>query len=107
MKYEIQLDQDNLYSLYYTTIKGFFSVDTNIEISYDIYDKHQNLIEDAITQTFTITTANGIESRIREKTFLREFTRIIVKISSEDEVFHRLTWISSDIRYKKKNLINK
>lgn len=127
LKQEINLgDLDGLHQLVNTSIKGFISDGGNITVSFDIYNKDGILTTDFKTFTLTaggsIVNAEGfnefsfgdgfgggpdnlnlLETRGKKRTRIRQFTRIIMKITSSDSFPHKLTWISLDTRFKGEN----
>ena len=119
---------DTLFDLFSTTVKGFISGDSNITISYDIYDKFGIKTVDFLQFTLSSDTVNTnllgfnsmgfsgafgtfasdelVETRSEIHTPISEFSRIIMRITSEDSAPHELTWISVDIRAKGENITN-
>ena len=123
---------DGLHSLAQTVIKGFFSLDSIVEFNYDYYDKHGVKFTNALRggwQAITVTEVTGnikgigeeeiggsiagvsisnpvIETRYGRTTNLREFSRLIFKLRSEDNVSHEITWIQPRTRNKDSNITN-
>ena len=108
---------DNLYALMETKVKGFISNGSSIRIHFDIYTKNGDYIKDfaqyglsyggivAITEGFndlgfndggfenSAITTNLIETRCSRRTRIREFSRLIVRITSNDVYPHEINWI--------------
>lgn len=118
LKQEIKFGAlDELFELVTTKIKGFFSQDSSISVSFDIYD-HDGVLQENY-KSYTLTSAglqgdgegfndlgfgdgfgggidntNNIETRAAKRTRIRQFTRLIMKIQSTDSFPHKFTWIT-------------
>ena len=128
LEFEVPLGTDALYELNSTVIKGRKSADSNIKISYDIYDKfgvkQENFLQMQIGGDDVGTDVKGFgnagfaggfggdvldemtEFRAERDTPINEFSRLIMRIESEDNALHEFTWISVDIALKSENDTN-
>jgi len=119
-------DTDSIKELVETTIKGFFSQQGLINISFDIYDKygilHTNFKSYTLNSAGLNANAKGfnefgfgdgfgegtnntnlIETRASKRTRISKFTRIILNITSSDSYPHEFTYIKLDTRSKGEN----
>lgn len=122
---EIPLSLDSLYRLNWTTIKWEFETDAVAKFAFDIYEKNgtfnrgrleyqitTNWITDLLTKedwdwllledwdSFWLEWAWTEQIRIKEQTYIDEFSRIIVRITSNDTKFHKINWISLQTQVK-------
>ena len=123
---EIQMPLNSLNSLIATEIKWFFNSNTSLIISYDIYDAQWIKYTDFLTQTLSIPSGNSyvqwfneiwftewgywwysisdnIETLAKNITKIDEFTRIVLKIRSDDTYNHIINWIWLYIESKGEN----
>jgi len=123
---EIQMPLNSLNSLIATEIKWFFNSNTSLIISYDIYDAQWIKYTNFLTQTLSIPSGNSyvqwfneiwftewgywwysisdnIETLAKNITKIDEFTRIVLKIRSDDTYNHIINWIWLYIESKGEN----
>lgn len=119
-----------------TYIQGIFSLSTQLKICYDIFDSEGNFIQNKMCQLWnpnlnSSTIANGwgieafgedpfggdsgpggyvaIESFAGARDYIRNFQRIRVRITGNDELPHVLNWvkllIKKEIPIRRRNLV--
>lgn len=128
---EIQTPLNSLNSLNAIEIKWFFNSDTNLTISFDIYDADWIKNEDFITQTISIpwwnsyfswfdefwfwewwfwwyTISENIETLAKNVFNIDQFTRIILKIKSDDIYGHTINyiWLYIESMWENKTYLN-
>lgn len=94
-KRELTLGIDSLHALTHTLLKGFTSQNSSITISFDIYDKFGTLETDKLTLTLSNPSSGDlIEKFFKKRSKIREFSRIIMKIESDDKAPHKFNYFS-------------
>jgi len=117
-----------------TYIQGIFSLSTELRICYDIYDVEGNFIPEKLCQTWfpndSVSPKSGwgidewggsswggegsesenmIESFSGAKNYIRNFQRIRVKITGNDQLPHELNWVKllfkPKVQIRRRNLI--
>lgn len=118
---------NDLFTLVRSAVKGFISLGSDITLSFDIYDKFgvktRNFKQYSITSAGIVSslsgfngadfndsgfatdndTSNDLETRSSVRTPVREFSRIIARINSDDKFPHSFNWMEFETAFKKHN----
>lgn len=101
LKQEVQ--GRDLRALLETIVKGEFNASTNLTINFDVYDKNGTLTANFLTTSLSVTGDGADFQRWAERTRIREYSKIVMTVTSTDQVAHKINEIELVVQQKGSN----